>query len=218
MLFILYFCCMLYFVKTPIWLQRLFPTMLWKMNELAKKIYLTFDDGPHPEHTIFVLDELKKYNAKATFFCIGNNVKLYPAVFKRIIDEGHSIGNHTYSHLNGKKTKDKVYINDIAEAAKYIDSNLFRPPYGRIKKFQTKLLQTMAKPYKIVMWTVLSGDFDNGITKERCLENVLFKTEAGGIVVFHDSEKAATKMRYTLPAVLQSFTEKGYSFEKITDE
>jgi peptidoglycan-N-acetylglucosamine deacetylase len=209
---------MLYFVKTPIWLQRLFPTMLWKMNGLAKKIYLTFDDGPHPEHTIFVLDELKKYNAKATFFCIGNNVKLYPTVFKRIIDEGHSIGNHTYSHLNGKKTKDEVYINDIAEAAKYIDSNLFRPPYGRIKKFQARLLQTMTMPYKIVMWTVLSGDFDNGITKERCLENVLFKTEAGGIVVFHDSEKAATKMRHALPAVLQSFTAKGYLFEKITDE
>jgi peptidoglycan-N-acetylglucosamine deacetylase len=215
MQFILYFCSMFYFVKTPKWLQWLFPTMIWEMSALDKKIYLTFDDGPHPEHTIFVLDELKKYNAKATFFCIGNNVKLYPAVFKRIIDEGHSIGNHTFHHLNGKKSNDTEYINDIAEAAKYIDSNLFRPPYGRIKKFQSKLLQTMAKPYKIVMWTVLSGDFDNGITKERCLENVLFKTNNGAIVLFHDSEKAAEKMRYALPAVLHAFNEKGFLFEKI---
>ena len=207
---------MLYFVKTPRWVQQLFPTMVWKMSEVQKKIYLTFDDGPHPEHTIFVLDELKKYNAKATFFCIGNNVRLFPDVYRRIIDEGHSIGNHTYQHLNGKKSKDTIYINDIAAAAKYIDSNLFRPPYGRIKKFQARLLQTMARPYKIIMWTVLSGDFDTSISKERCLENVLFKTNNGTIVVFHDSEKAAVKMRYALPAVLQSFTEKGYLFEKMT--
>ncbi len=216
MLFILYFCNMFYFVRTPKWLQRLFSTITWKMNGLEKKIYLTFDDGPHPDHTIFVLDQLKKYNAKATFFCIGNNVRQYPDVYRRIIEDGHSIGNHTFHHLNGRKTKNKVYLNDIAEAAKYIDSYLFRPPYGRINKFQIKILQTMVKPYKVIMWTVLSGDFDKRITKERCLENVLFKTDNGCIVVFHDSEKAAQKMKYVLPIMLQSFTEKGYLFEKIT--
>ncbi len=207
---------MFYFVKTPNWLQRIFPSMVWKMSALEKKIYLTFDDGPHPKHTSFVLDELKKYNAKATFFCIGNNVRLYPDVYRRIIDEGHSVGNHTFNHLKGRKTNDTVYINDIADAAKYIDSSLFRPPFGSVTKFQARLLQTMTKPYKIIMWTVLSGDFDNNNTKESCLKNVLSKTNNGAIVVFHDSEKAAEKMRYALPAFLNKFSKEGYLFEKIT--
>ncbi len=206
---------MFYFVKTPVWLQKLFPKFIWTMNREEKKVYLTFDDGPHPLHTIFVLDVLKKYHAKATFFCIGNNVNLFPEVYKRIIEDGHAIGNHSYSHLNGKKSKDDVYIDDVMQAAKYIDSTLFRPPYGQIKKFQAKVLMEMNNPYKIVMWTVLSGDFDVKITKEKCLENVLFKTSNGSIVVFHDSEKAAEKMRYVLPALLKSFSEKGFSFEKI---
>jgi peptidoglycan-N-acetylglucosamine deacetylase len=216
MLFLHLFCDMFYFVKTPVWIQKLFPNMIWGMNTTEKKIYLTFDDGPHPQHTIFVLNELKKYHAKATFFCIGNNVRLYPEVYKRIIDDGHSIGNHTYNHLNGKKSKDNVYVNNVLDAAKYIDSSLFRPPYGKIKKFQAKVLREMTIPFKIIMWTVLSGDFDVKITKEKCLENVLFKTSNGSIVVFHDSEKAADKMQYALPAILRSFSEKGFSFEKIT--
>ena len=206
---------MLYFVRTPIWLQKLFPDRIWQMSKSEKKIYLTFDDGPHPLHTPFVLDELKKYNAKATFFCIGNNVQSYPETFKRIIDEGHSIGNHTQHHFNGKKTADDIYIKDIKDAAKYIDSNLFRPPYGRIRSFQAKIIKTLTRPYKIIMWTVLSGDFDTEISLQRCLENVLFKTGNGSIVVFHDSEKASEKMRATLPAVLKTFSSKGFSFEKI---
>lgn len=216
MLFLSLFCSMFYFVKTPLWLQKFFPKMIWKIKTNEKKIYLSFDDGPHPEHTIFVLDELKKYNAKATFFCIGNNVRLYPEVYKRIIDDGHSVGNHTYQHLNGKKTKDNLYIKDVEDAAKYIDSNLFRPPYGQIKKFQAKVIREMQHSYKIIMWTVLSGDFDIKITKEKCLENVLLKTTNGSIVVFHDSEKAAKKMKYALPNVLKIFSENGFSFEKIS--
>ena len=209
---------MLYFVRTPLWLQKLFPNRIWQMNKVEKKIYLSFDDGPHPLHTPFVLDTLKKYNAKATFFCIGNNVGLYPEIFKRIIEEGHAIGNHTQRHLNGQKTGDETYIKDIQEASKYIDSNLFRPPYGRITSFQAKILTTLNRPYKIIMWTVLSGDFDQSISQQRCLENVLFKTTNGSIVVFHDSEKAAEKMKATLPAVLKNFSEKGFSFEKITED
>lgn len=206
---------MLYFVRTPGWLQKLFADRIWEMSKLEKKIYLSFDDGPHPLHTAFVLDELKKHNAKATFFCIGNNIQQYPEMFKRIIEEGHAIGNHTHHHLNGKKTADDVYIKDIQEAAKYIDSNLFRPPYGRLKSFQAKIITTLNRPYKIIMWTVLSGDFDPEISTQRCLENVLFKTNNGSIVVFHDSEKASEKMRSTLPVVLRHFSEKGYTFEKI---
>jgi peptidoglycan-N-acetylglucosamine deacetylase len=206
---------MFYFVKTPVWLQKIFPKMIWRIKADEKKIFLSFDDGPHPLHTMFVLNQLKKYNAKATFFCIGNNVRLYPEIYKQIIEDGHSIGNHTYNHLNGKKSKDDEYINDVLEAAKYIDSSLFRPPYGQIKRFQAKVLREMLRPYKIIMWTVLSGDFDSKITKEKCLENVLFNTANGSIVVFHDSEKAAEKMRYALPAVLKSFYDKGFSFEKI---
>ncbi len=187
------------------------------MEGKEKVIYLTFDDGPHPDHTIFVLDELKKVNAKATFFCIGKNVQQYPHIYSKIIEEGHAVGNHTYNHLKGTKTKDAVYLNDIQEASKYIDSHLFRPPYGRMSAFQTRLLLQLARPFKIVMWTVLSGDFDNTISKERCLENVLLRTDSGSIVVFHDSEKAASKMRYALPLVLQQFKKMGYSFEKIVD-
>ena len=209
---------MLYFVRTPLWLQKLFPNRIWQMNKVEKKIYLSFDDGPHPLHTPFVLDTLKKYNAKATFFCIGNNVGLYPEIFKRIIEEGHAIGNHTQQHLNGKKTDDETYIKDIQEASKYIDSNLFRPPYGHITSFQAKIITTLNRPYKIIMWTVLSGDFDQSISQQRCLENVLFKTTNGSIVVFHDSEKAAEKMKATLPAVLKNFSEKRFSFEKITED
>lgn len=209
---------MLYFVRTPLWLQKLFPNRIWQMNKVEKKIYLSFDDGPHPLHTPFVLDTLKKYKAKATFFCIGNNVGLYPEIFKRIIEEGHAIGNHTQRHLNGKKTDDETYIKDIQEASKYIDSNLFRPPYGHITSFQAKIITTLNRPYKIIMWTVLSGDFDQSISQQRCLENVLFKTTNGSIVVFHDSEKAAEKMKATLPAVLKNFSEKGFSFEKITED
>ncbi|MEQ1553579.1 MAG: polysaccharide deacetylase family protein [Ferruginibacter sp.] len=206
---------MFYFIKTPNWLQMFFPAMVWKIKTMHKNIYLTFDDGPHPVHTTFVLDELKKYNAKATFFCIGKNVKDYPNVYTRIINEGHSVGNHTHNHLKGKKTTNKLYIENVSEASKYIDSNLFRPPYGSIKKMQTKLLTGMPNPFKIIMWTVLSGDFDIKLTKEKCLKNVLEKTKSGDIVVFHDSEKAAERMYFALPKMLEHFTDRNYFFKKI---
>ena len=187
------------------------------MESNSKEIFLTFDDGPHPTLTNFVLDELMKYNAKATFFCIGHNVFKYPEVYLRIINEGHSVGNHTFNHLNGFKTDNKIYVANVLEASKIINSDLFRPPYGRIKSFQAKVLTQLTKPYKIVMWTLLSGDFDKSISPQRCLENVIFKISNGAIVVFHDSEKAADRMVYTLPKLLEVLTEKGYRFKKLSN-
>ncbi len=207
---------MFYFVKTPGWLRKLYTQCIWSMPSDEKIIYISFDDGPHPFITPFVLDELKKYNAKASFFCIGKNVLAYPDVYKRIIDEGHATGNHSFNHLNGWKTNDSTYLNDVAEAKKTINSNLYRPPYGRIKRSQLRQLGSKRFNFKTIMWTVLSGDFDEKLPAEKCLENVLSKTRAGSIVVFHDSEKANIRMRYALTGSLKYFSGKGYRFEKIS--
>ncbi len=215
---------MFYLVKTPWWLKKIYPSFIWNIPSKEKILYLTFDDGPHETATPFVLDELKKYNAKATFFCIGKNVLTYPEVYKRLIDEGHKVGNHTHNHLNGKKTSDKIYIENIFEAAKYIDSNLFRPPYGRITKFQANILQkennelkSQNQKFKIIMWDVLSGDFDIKLSSEKCLQNVLLHAEAGSVILFHDSTKAWEKMSFALPKVLEHFREKGFIFKIIDD-
>lgn len=178
-----------------------------------KKIYLTFDDGPHPQATPFVLDQLAAYGAKATFFCIGKNVAAEPDIYQRIIAEGHTIGNHTQHHLNGWKTDDATYLDDIATAQQYISSNLFRPPYGRIKRSQIKALHQQQN--KIIMWDVLSADFDIGLTGEACLAYVLYHTQPGSIVLFHDSAKAWDRMSVALPKVLEYFSEKGFRFEGI---
>lgn len=206
---------MKYFVKTPGWLQRLYPSCTWKMPAGNKTIYLSFDDGPHPVATPFVLDQLKKFNAKATFFCIGKNVMEYPAIYQQILLEGHSVGNHTHNHLNGFKTNDEEYYKNIATARVYIASNLFRPPYGKATRRQLKNLTAGTNGFTPVMWSVLSGDFDKGITAETCLQNVVRNTSDGAIVVFHDSEKAFDKLQHTLPKLLQYFFERGYYFEKI---
>lgn len=206
---------MFYFVKTPWWLKKLYPNCIWEIPTREKIIYLTFDDGPHPVATNFVLEQLKKYNAKATFFCIGNNVEAYGEVYRQMIEEGHQPGNHTFNHLNGWKTPDKLYMENIAEAKKIIDTKLFRPPYGRITKFQLSLLSTINFQLSTIMWTILSGDFDLKLSNENCLRNVLKNTRSGSIVVFHDSEKAFEKLQFALPKVLEHFTNKGYKFEKL---
>ncbi len=203
---------MTYFIKSPWLLKKLWPSYVWNIDTREKKLYLSFDDGPHPVATPFVLDELKKYDAKATFFCIGKNVLAYPSIYNRIVEEGHATGNHTQHHLNGWKTKTPVYLNDVSEAGRHIDSRLFRPPYGRIRSSQAKKIYPRSK---IIMWSVLSGDFDQSITKEKCLSNVITHSKPGSIVVFHDSEKAFPLLQYTLPEVLKFFAEKGYRFEKL---
>jgi peptidoglycan-N-acetylglucosamine deacetylase len=209
---------MFYAAKTPKWVKKLFPHSVWEMPGAEKTLYLTFDDGPHPQITSFVLDELLKYKARATFFCIGKNVVDNPLIFNRILQEKHAVGNHTYNHLNGWKTPNAQYLENIAVAAKFINSNLFRPPYGRITPKQHRALQHLNKPFKIIMWSVLSGDFDVNITPEQCCENVLKNAETGSVIVFHDSEKAYGRLQYTLPAVLKYFSEKGYQFEKIVSK
>ncbi len=203
---------MFYLVKTPWWLKRLYKRCLWQMPAGKEKVlYLTFDDGPHPEATPFVLDTLRTYSAKATFFCIGKNVLQYPALYQQLLAEGHRTGNHTQHHVNGWKTPDEAYLADTETAAAHIQSNLFRPPYGRISQSQLRKMPQ----YKIIMWSVLSGDFDPAISNEQCLHNVLKHAANGSVVVFHDSAKAFEKLRYALPVVLQTFSEKGYRFEVI---
>lgn len=204
---------MFYFVKMPRLITAAFPHYVWNIDTEEKSIFLTFDDGPHPEATTFVLDELKKYNADATFFCVGKNVNLFPEVYTRILNEGHAVGNHTFNHLNGWKTGDKKYLDDVKEAAKYIDSLLFRPPYGKLGRFKAQ--QIKAFGMHVVMWSVLSGDFDNSLSAEKCRDNVILNAKEGSIVVFHDSEKSFTRMKGALPAVLQYFSEKGFSFKSL---
>ena len=200
----------------------MYPSLIWEKPTKEKILYLTFDDGPHATATPFVLDELKKYNAKATFFCIGKNVAEHPGIYRRIIEEGHRVGNHTYNHLNGWKTKDEIYFQNVFEAAKYIDSDLFRPPYGRVTKFQAAVLQQSGKApaigkqaFKIIMWSLLSGDFDTKLSPAGCLQNIILHAKPGYIIVFHDSTKAWSRMSYTLPRVLEHYSKEGYIFKAL---
>jgi peptidoglycan/xylan/chitin deacetylase (PgdA/CDA1 family) len=203
----------MYLVKSPWLLKRLYPALTWSIPTEEKEVYLTFDDGPHQTITPFVLDTLKARDAKATFFCIGKNVKEHPAIYQQIISEGHKVGNHTYNHYNGWKTPDDVYIKDILEAKQYIDSNLFRPPYGRISKFQIQQLKSL---FKIVMWDVLSADFDITLTPQKCLEHVVSNVAPGSIVVFHDSQKALPRLEYALPKALEYLSTNGYKFKALS--
>ena len=205
----------MYLVKTPKFIQNLFPNFIWKIPSNEKVIYLTFDDGPIPEVTPWVLETLQQFNAKATFFCVGENVKKNPEVFQSILEDGHSVGNHTYNHLNGWATDNIPYFHNVRHCANLVKSTLFRPPYGRLMPKQAQFLQ---RHYRIIMWDVLSGDFDPKISQEQCLNNVKMKTKPGSIVVFHDSLKAFEKLQFVLPKVLQYFTEKGYRFEALQSE
>ena len=205
----------LFFITTPWWLRKIFPGCIWDIKTGEKTIYLSFDDGPHPTITPFVLQELEKYNAKATFFCIGDNVKKFPEVYQQVINQGHAIGNHTMHHLNGWKTEDETYLNDIEIASKHIDSNLFRPPYGRVKKGQIKKIQQSTLKLQTIMWSVLAGDWVSSLSPEKCFTQVKNNVYPGCIIVFHDSDKANDRMSYALPKLLDYFTQQGYTFKKI---
>jgi len=202
-----------YFTKTPEILKPLSSELIWNFpDDKTPTIYLTFDDGPVKGITDVVLGMLKKYNAKATFFCVGENVVKYPKLYNKIIKEGHSVANHTYNHLSGwKETKYKYYKN-VLKAKNVIDSDLFRPPYGRISPQQIKSLRNR---FRIVMWDVLSGDFDPELNPEDCANNVIKSTKQGSIIVFHDSLKAKKNILESLPIVLKHFSNKGFEFSKI---
>jgi peptidoglycan/xylan/chitin deacetylase (PgdA/CDA1 family) len=206
----------MYFLSTPDILKKLFPRhAVWEIKTLKKAIYLTFDDGPIPDVTDWVVNILEKYQAKATFFCLGKNVNNNPALYKMLMDAGHSIGNHSYSHPNGWKTNTKNYIEDVEQCTCLASSSLFRPPYGKIKPSQFRLLK---RKYIFIMWGVLSGDFDPLLDKEKCLKNILKNTANGSIVVFHDNLKAKEKLQYVLPKFLEHFTNLGYSFLPLSAE
>ncbi len=205
----------MYLVKTPRLIQNLFPNFTWKIPTKEKVLYLTFDDGPIAEVTPWVLGQLAKFRAKATFFCVGDNIRKNRDEFRRVLDAGHSVGNHTFNHLNGWGSENIPYFHNVRHCARLVNSDLFRPPYGRLMPKQSQFLQ---RHYRIVMWDVLSGDFDNTITKEQCLQNVLGNTGAGSIVVFHDSLKAWKKLQFVLPKVLEHYTAKGYRFEALAEQ
>lgn len=199
-------------------MPRLYPSGTWRLPASGKTVYLSFDDGPHPEITPWVLRCLKAANAKATFFCIGKNVNQYPDVYQQVLAEGHRVGNHTLQHRNGWKTGDQEYIDDIAAAAACIQSSLFRPPYGRIKKSQIRLMNQQLPALKLVMWDLLSGDFDTTLTAAQCVNNVLKHLRPGSIIVFHDSEKAFPRLKKALPEIVRSIGEMGYQMEVIPEK
>ncbi|OAQ39653.1 polysaccharide deacetylase [Pedobacter psychrophilus] len=222
----------MYLVKTPFLLKKIYPkSLIWNKSRDKKTIFLTFDDGPIPIVTPWVLKTLKNFNAKATFFCIGDNISKHPEIFSQLKADGHAIGNHTYSHLKGWDCEDDVYISNFLKCQEITQTNLFRPPYGRIKFSQIKSIQKQEKraksqdnlqntqysilnnQYTIIMWDVLSGDFDLKISPEKCLKNVIRHTENGSIVVFHDSLKAWERLKYVLPRALEYWKKEGYEFE-----
>jgi len=200
----------MFLVKPPTIIKKYYPNLVWDIPNTEKKIYLTFDDGPIPEITEWVLDLLAQNNIKATFFCIGDNVAKHTSVYKRILAEGHAVGNHTFNHLNGWKTGRVEYLNNIEQCSKLVDSNLFRPPYGRIKKSQ---LKNLSATHEIIMWDVLSGDFDQKTSPEKCYQNVVNNTESGSIIVFHDSLKAERNLNYALPKIIEYLLAEGFVFD-----
>ncbi|MEZ5059451.1 MAG: polysaccharide deacetylase family protein [Saprospiraceae bacterium] len=205
----------MYLVKTPQFIQSLFPNFSWKVPGDSKTIYLTFDDGPIPHVTPWVLEQLAAYDAKATFFCVGDNIRKHPEVFNQVIEEGHAVGNHTYNHLNGWGTDNIHYFHNVRRCASLVKSDLFRPPYGRLLPSQAQFLQ---RHYQVVMWDILSGDFDPKISPEQCLSNVINHAKEGSIVVLHDSIKAQEKLEFVLPKILEHFSAKGFKFEALSAE
>lgn len=203
-------------IKPSGFMRMFYPSLLWQMPKTAEKtLYLTFDDGPHPLITPKVLEILRKYNAKATFFCIGNNVKKYPETFELVKKEGHSVGCHTFNHEDGWKTKTDDYIKSVLEANKLINSDLFRPPHGKIKRSELKKLQTSNSKLQTIAWTVIAYDWDHALSHEDVYQNVIRNADDGAIVAFHDSLKAYNNMISALPRVLEYYSEKGFIFKAL---
>ena len=202
----------MYLKHTPDIIKPLAKDLTFEIPNDRNAIYLTFDDGPHPEITPWVLDQLAAREAKATFFLIGKHAEEFPELVQRIIEPGHTIGHHGYSHLSGWKTKEQAYLKDVHRGATWVDSALFRPPYGQITLSQAKALK---KTYRIIMWSDLSADFDENFTPAQCLDFSTRKVQSGSIIVFHDSEKAWPRLQHFLPKALDFYLEKGFRLEAI---
>lgn len=206
-----------YWVKTRWFIRKLFPGFVWNIPNATKTVYLTFDDGPTPDVTEWVLDILAQHQIKATFFCIGNNIEKHPDIFRKVVEAGHAVANHTFNHLNGWNTDNEKYFENIDACEKVMqDANtvrLFRPPYGKIKRSQKK--EVLKRGYRIIMWDVLSADFDRTITPEQCLQNVIRNTTDGSVIIFHDSIKAQENLRHALPKAIEFLKEKGFRFAAI---
>lgn len=207
------------FYKTPQIIQKLFPSFKWRVNTSEKVIYPTFDDGPIPELTYELLSILNDFGAKATFFCVGDNIKKYPEIFKSILDNGHSVGNHTFNHLKAWKNKNDEYLNNVQlcqqeiEKHGYQDKKLFRFPYGQ---FNLTLAQSLKREgFDLIMWDILSKDYDNSISANKILQKSIEKSEYGSIIVFHDNLKAKDKILQFLPLYLKHFSDIGYKFKKL---
>lgn len=217
----------MYTVRPPFFLKWFYPKLIWNKANTEKIIYLTFDDGPIPNVTEFVLNTLKNFQIKATFFCIGDNIRKHPEIFERIKADGHAVGNHTFNHLKGWATNDEAYIDNYWKCQELTKSHLFRPPYGRIKKSQIRKLvnswqltassdvKTENSELQTVMWDVLSGDFDVKISAEKCYENVVSHVRSGSIIVFHDSLKAWDRLNEALPKTISHLLKEGYRFETL---
>ncbi len=205
---------MSFWIKTHKIVKLLFPNYVWEIPTESKTVYLTFDDGPIPEVTEWVLEQLALYNYKATFFCIGDNVVKNPDVFWKLSDAGHSIGNHTFNHIKGWGAPTETYIENVEKCADTLQSHkegtskLFRPPYGKITLHQSRKLRKLG--YKIIMWDIISFDFDRSVSKQKCLKNVIDNISPGSIIVFHDSIKAFDNLKYVLPKTLAYLKENGY--------
>lgn len=208
----------MFFHKTPLIVRWLYPSLTWKRKARDKIIYLTFDDGPIPLLTEFVLDTLHDYHIKATFFCVGDNIDKHHAIAERILKEGHRMGNHSFNHLNGWQTSTVDYVSNVVRCQRRLielhspEPQLFRPPYGRIKRNQILHLR---KKYEIIMWDVLSGDFLPDLSPDDCLMRTIKATQKGSIVVFHDNIKAKEKLQYTLPRYIEHFLELGFEFKAL---
>jgi len=211
-----------YWVKTRWFIKNIFSNFEWSMPKEHKTVYLTFDDGPTPEVTQWVLDTLLAHDIKATFFCIGNNIEKHPDIFNKVVNAGHAIGNHTFNHLNGWETDPVTYHKNVTDAERsivtrfpaFMQNKLFRPPYGKITARQSAAVRQDG--YKIIMWDVLSADFDQTISPEKCLQNVIRNTCYGSIIIFHDSVKASKNMMYALPRAIEHLKQNGYRFEVLT--
>ncbi|SFC67459.1 Peptidoglycan/xylan/chitin deacetylase, PgdA/CDA1 family [Parapedobacter composti] len=199
----------MYTVRSPFILRWLYPKLTWHRSRAEKRIFLTFDDGPIPDVTPFVINTLKTYQVKATFFCVGENIKKHPDLFDMLLENGHRVGNHTYNHLNGWKTPAGMYLENVAHCQQLTQTKLFRPPYGRATRAQ---LNRLRQDFDVVMWDVLSGDFDTKLRPEKCLQNVIRHTCNGSIVVFHDNVKAVPRLTYALPRAIEHWLNQGYRF------